>query len=91
MDLDVRRISKPGSDLTFPTYVVGEVDRGVDDLRVAVVTTPQSTLDQVFLSIDGKCGCNRRDWRLCSELCFRGIWRRPSNLDRDPSDWIGMR
>ena len=46
-DSDVRRISKPGPDPTFPTYVVGEVDRGVDDLRVEAVTTPQSTPDQV--------------------------------------------
>ena len=46
-DSDVRRISKPGPDPTFPTYVVGKVDRGVEDLRVAAVTTPQSTPDQV--------------------------------------------
>ena len=46
-DSDVRRISKPGHDSTFPTYVVGEVDRGIDDLRVVAVTTPQSTPDQV--------------------------------------------
>ena len=44
---DVRRVSKPGPDPAFPTYVVGEVDRGVDDLWVAAVTTPQSTPDQV--------------------------------------------
>ena len=31
----------------FPTYVVSGPDRGVDDLRVAAVTTPQSTPEQV--------------------------------------------
>ena len=46
-DSAVQRISKPGPDPTFLTYVVGEVGRGVDDLRVAAVTTPQSTPDQV--------------------------------------------
>ena len=42
-NLEIRRVSKP----VFPAYVVSESDKGVDDLRVAAVTTPQSTLDQV--------------------------------------------
>ena len=46
-DSDVWRVSKPGPDPVFPTYVVSAPDRGVDDLRVAAVTTPQSTPDQV--------------------------------------------
>ena len=46
-DSDVRRVSKPGPDPVFPTYAVSDPDRGVDDLRVAAVTTPQSTPDQV--------------------------------------------
>ena len=46
-DSEVRRVSKPGPDPAFPTYVVSDPDRGVDDLRVAAVTTPQSTPDQV--------------------------------------------
>ena len=46
-DSHVWRISKPRPDPTLSTYVVGEVDRGVHDLRVAAVTTPQSTSDQV--------------------------------------------
>ena len=46
-DSDVRRVSKPGPDPVFPTYVVSDPDRGMDDLRVAAVTTPQSTPDQV--------------------------------------------
>ena len=46
-DSDIRRVSKPGPDPAFPTYVVSGHDRGVDDLRVAAVTTPQSTPDQV--------------------------------------------
>ena len=44
---DVRRVSKPGPDPVFPTYVVSGPDRGVDDLRVAAVSTPQSTPDEV--------------------------------------------
>ena len=31
-----------------------------------------------------------RDWRLCSDRCSRGIWRRCNSLDRDPSGVIGM-
>ena len=46
-DSDVRRASKPGPDPAFPTYVVGGPDKEMDDLRVAAVTTPQSTPDQV--------------------------------------------
>ena len=46
-DSDVRWASKPGPDPTFPTYMVSGPDRGVDDLRVAAVTTPQSTPEQV--------------------------------------------
>ena len=59
-DSDVRRVSKPGADLVFPTYVVSGPDRGVDDLQVAAVTTPKSTPDQVedfFSSVAGECGC----------------------------------
>ena len=47
MDSEVRRVSKPGPDPAFPTYVVSDPDRGVDYLQVAAVTTPQSTPDQV--------------------------------------------
>ena len=46
-DSDVRRASKLGPDPAFRTYTVGGPDRGMDDLRVAAVTTPQSTPDQV--------------------------------------------
>ena len=46
-DSDIRRVSKPGPDPAFPTNVVDEVDRGVDDIRVVGVTTPKSTPEQV--------------------------------------------
>ena len=46
-DSDVRQVSKSGPDPAFPTYVVSYPDRGVDDLRMAAFTTPQSTPDQV--------------------------------------------
>ena len=38
---------KPGPDPTFPTNVVSGSDREMDDLRVAAVTNPQSTPDQL--------------------------------------------
>ena len=38
---DIRQVRKPGPEPVFPTYVVSGPDRGVDDLRVAAVTTPQ--------------------------------------------------
>ena len=31
VDSDVRRISKPGTDRAFPTYVVSDSERGTDD------------------------------------------------------------
>ena len=46
-DLDVRQTSKPGPDPTYPTYAVSGSDGGMDDLRVAAVTTPQSAPDQL--------------------------------------------
>ena len=46
-DSEIQRVSKPGPETVFPTYVVSESDKAVDDLRVAAVTTPQSTPDQV--------------------------------------------
>ena len=46
-DPDIRRVSKPVPEPVYPAYVVSESDKGVDDLRVAVVTNPQSTPDQM--------------------------------------------
>ena len=46
-DSDVRRISKPGPDWAFPTYVVSDSGGGTDDQMVAAVTTSQSTPDQL--------------------------------------------
>ena len=46
-DSDVRRISKPGPDRAFPTYVVSDSERGTGDQMVAAVTTSQSTPDQL--------------------------------------------
>ena len=48
-DSDVRRMSKPGPDRTFPIYVVIDSERGTDDRMVAAVTTSQSTPDQLIL------------------------------------------
>ena len=46
-DSDVQRISKPGPDRAFPTYMVSVPKGELDDRRVAAVTTSQSTLDQL--------------------------------------------
>ena len=35
-DPEIRRVSKPGPETVYPTYVVGDSDKGVDDLHVAV-------------------------------------------------------
>ena len=37
-DPAVRRVSKPSTDLTYPTYVVGDADRNSENTRVAAVT-----------------------------------------------------
>ena len=47
VDPEIRRVSKPGPEPVYPAYVVSDSDKGVDDLHVAAVTTPQSTPDQV--------------------------------------------
>ena len=46
-DSDVRRVGKPGPDLTFPTYMVSSSDGEMDDIWVAAVTNQQSTSDQL--------------------------------------------
>ena len=47
VDSDVRRINKPGPDQAFPTYVVGDSGREMDDRRVAAVTTSRYMPDQL--------------------------------------------
>ena len=46
-DPEIRRVSKPGPDPIYPAYVVGDSDTGVEDIRVAAVTKPKSTPDQL--------------------------------------------
>ena len=46
-DLDIQRASKPGPDPTYLTYAVSGSDGGMDDLRVAAVTIPQSAPHQL--------------------------------------------
>ena len=46
-DPDIRRVSKPVPEPVYPAYVVSESDKGVDDLCVVVVATPQSTPDKM--------------------------------------------
>ena len=47
MDPETRRVSQPGPEPVYSAYVVSESDKGVDDLRVTAVATPQSTPGQV--------------------------------------------
>ena len=43
----MRRISKPSPDPIYPAYVVGDSDNVVGKIRVAALTKPKSTPDQV--------------------------------------------
>ena len=43
----VRRVSKPGPDQIYPAYVISDSDKVVEEIRVAEVTKPKSTLDQM--------------------------------------------
>ena len=44
---EIRRVSKPGPEPIYLAYVVGDSDKGVEDIRVAAVTKPKSPPDQV--------------------------------------------
>ena len=46
-DPGIRRVSKPGPEPIYLAYVVGDSDKGVEDIQVAAVTKPKSTPDQV--------------------------------------------
>ena len=46
-DPEVRRVSKPGPDPIYPAYVIGDSDKVVEEIRVAAVTKPKSTSDQM--------------------------------------------
>ena len=72
---DIQRVSK-----SAPDPVVSDPDRGVDDQRVAAVTTPQSMPDQVEFFF----------WLLTSAPAPTPKPEIPA-VDRDPYDGIGMR
>ena len=46
-DPEIIRVSKPGPEPIYPAYVVGDLDKVVEAIRVAAVTKPKSTPDQV--------------------------------------------
>ena len=46
-DPEIRRVSKPGPEPIYPAYLVGDSDKGVEEIRVTAVTKPKSTLDRV--------------------------------------------
>ena len=47
VDPEVRRVSKPGPDPIYLTYVIGNSDKVVEEIWVAAVTKPKSTSDQM--------------------------------------------
>ena len=46
-DPEIRRVSKPSPDPTYPAYVVGDSDHVGETLRVVAVTKPKSPPDQL--------------------------------------------
>ena len=46
-DPEIRRVSKPGPDPIYPAYVINDLDKVVDEIRVAAVIKPKSTTDQM--------------------------------------------
>ena len=46
-DPEVRRVSKPGPDPIYPSYVIGDSDKVGEEIRVTAVTKPRSTSDQM--------------------------------------------
>ena len=46
-DPEIRRVSKPVPELTYPAYVVDESYNGVAEVRVATVNKPSSSSDQL--------------------------------------------
>ena len=46
-DPEIRRVSESGPDPIFPAYVIGDSDKVVEEIRVAAVTKPKSTSDQM--------------------------------------------
>ena len=50
-DPEIRRISKPGLHPIYPAYVISDSDKVVDEIRVAAVTKPKSTMDQNFSDV----------------------------------------
>ena len=46
-DPEIRWLNKPGPELIYPAYVIGDSNKVVEEIRVAAVTKPKSTPDQV--------------------------------------------
>ena len=46
-DPEIRRVCKPVLDPIYPTYVIGDLDKVVEEIRVAVVTKPKFLSDQM--------------------------------------------
>ena len=46
-DPEISRVSKPGPDPIYPAYVISDSDKVVDEIWVAAVTKPKSTMDQM--------------------------------------------
>ena len=46
-DQEIRQVSKPSPEPIYLAYVIGDSDNVVDEIRVAAVTKPKTTPDQV--------------------------------------------
>ena len=46
-DPEIRRVSKPAPELIYPAYMIADSDKVMEEIRVAAVTKPKSTPDQV--------------------------------------------
>ena len=46
-DPEIRRVSKPGPEPSYPAYVVGDSDKTREEMQVAAVTQPRSTSYQM--------------------------------------------
>ena len=46
-DTEIRRVSKPNPEPTYPTYAVNDSEHGAEAVRVVTVNKPNNSLDQV--------------------------------------------
>ena len=76
-DPEIRRVSKPEPEPIYPANVVGDSDKGVEDIQMAAVTKPKSTPDQIedfFRRLPVQVRFRRfRWWRNCYSVWWRKL------------------